>query len=703
MVLELAGTRNPIADLDLVGAPAMRADDADQSAAFSMPGAEKYFAYAVGPADQALRVSMCERIGKEGDRGSDRGIVGETLQGGDVSDAQWTQNQPRRSTRGMSADTGFYGHASLRIRCALHRCLSLTIVRATGRAVAQPGSASAWGAEGREFESRLPDHFFSTFCERVGAGAPGGHAEKTGARRAPGAYEVSPAAFPGSALSERIAVAISVETENFGVTASAASRPWVFVAALATVFMTAIEGTIVATAMPTIVGTLGNFELFSWVFTSYLLTQAVTIPIYGRLADLVGRKRILFVGIGVFLFGSVCCGFAWSMIALVAFRVIQGIGAGAIMPVGRTLVGDLYHGAERARMQAYVSTVFASAAIFGPMVGAFIVAHANWRMVFWVNVPLGILAAILLAVTLREHVQPRRHRIDYLGSVLMTLGIGMLMFALVQAARLSISEFVALLAVSLLLLTIFMFHQRHVPEPMLPSSLWRDRMISAGNVASIASGASMMGITAFLPAFIQDVMGYPPLVGGLALTAMSGGWPLGGYFGGQIMLRFTYRVTAVTGGFIFVAGSLMMIDLTAARGPLWAIVSAFFVGLGMGLTNNCFLVAIQNGAEWSQRGIATSSMVFTRILGQSVGAAAFGGILNAALASAVSGGGDLVTRLLEPTMRGSIPAADLAPIMAAFDLGLHRVYLIIGALALVVLACSVLLPAGLNPLRPRRQ
>jgi MFS family permease len=354
-------------------------------------------------------------------------------------------------------------------------------------------------------------------------------------------------------------------------------------------------------------------------------------------------------------------------------------------------------------MQAYVSTVFASAAILGPMVGAFIVAHTNWSMVFWINVPLGIIAALLLAVTLRERVRPRRHRIDYLGSVLMALGIGTLMFALVQAARLTLGAFGALFVLSLGLLTVFLLHQRRVPEPMLPSSLWRDRMIGAGNVASLASGASMMGITAFLPAFIQDVMGYPPLVAGLALTAMSGGWPLGGYFGGQIMVRFTYRATAIAGGVIFVVGSLLMIDLTAARGPLWAIASAFFVGLGMGLTNNCFLVAIQNGAEWNQRGIATSSMVFTRILGQSVGAAAFGGILNAALASRTGGGDDLLTRLLEPRLRGSIVVADLGPTMAAFDVGLHRIYLIIGALAVVVLGCSVLLPAGLNPLRPRRQ
>ena len=167
-------------------------------------------------------------------------------------------------------------------------------------------------------------------------------------------------------------------------------------------FITQIESTIIATAMPTIVGEIGGFDLLSWVFTVYLLTQAVTTPIYGRLSDIYGRKPILLIGMGLFLLGSVFCGLAWNMSSLVAFRAIQGLGAGAITPVGRTLIGDVYHGADRARMQGWVSGVFVGAAVVGPVIGAFLVAHTIWQMVFWVNVPMGAIAAAILYFALHE-------------------------------------------------------------------------------------------------------------------------------------------------------------------------------------------------------------------------------------------------------------------------------------------------------------
>lgn len=192
-------------------------------------------------------------------------------------------------------------------------------------------------------------------------------------------------------------------------------RSAVFAAALSTIFMAAIEATIVATAMPTIVGALGGFDRFSWIFGAYLLAQAVTIPIYGRLADVYGRKPILLFGIAVFLIGSILCGLATSVTALIMFRVLQGLGAGSLIPVSQTLVGDIYSGAQRARMQGYVSSIFGSAAILGPLVGGLIANHIGWYAVFWINIPLGIVAACLLAVALHENIQKRQHRVDYVG------------------------------------------------------------------------------------------------------------------------------------------------------------------------------------------------------------------------------------------------------------------------------------------------
>jgi len=417
----------------------------------------------------------------------------------------------------------------------------------------------------------------------------------------------------------------------------ASGRVWIFVAALATVFMTAIEGTIVATAMPTIVASLGGFEYLSWVFTSYLLTQTVTIPIYGRLSDVYGRKPLLLLGTGLFLVGSILCGFAWSMLSLVAFRVVQGIGAGAVMPVGRTLIGDVYHGAERARMQGYVSGVFVGAAVLGPMVGAFLVAHAPWPMVFWINVPFGVAAMAMLAFLLRERIELRQHRIDYVGSALLAVGTGVLMFALAEAARVGLAATCAILAVAVAALALFVWWEKRVPEPVWPLDLWRDRVIASGNIVSLAFGATTMGFAAFLPAYIQGVMGRSAFAAGGSLMAMSCAGPIGAVLAGRIMLRSSYRTSAAAGALLSMVGSCMMLLLGPESSMVLPTASGLLIGFGMGMNNNTYMVAVQADTGWSRRGIATSTIVFTRILGQSVGAALFGGILNAWLAGEPGG------------------------------------------------------------------
>lgn len=256
------------------------------------------------------------------------------------------------------------------------------------------------------------------------------------------------------------------ELAKSGITAE--SRILIFIAALASVFITAIESTIVATAMPTIVSRLGDFALLSWVFTVYLLVQAVTTPIYGRLSDLYGRKPVLLFGIALFFVGSAMCGFATSMGSLIAYRIVQGLGAGAIMPVGRTLIGDVYHGADRARMQGYVSGVFVGAAVFGPVLGAFLVAHTIWQMVFWINLPLCIMTAAILIWALKERVEHRRARLDSGGAILLALGTFTLLFALAQSAVLSHLIFAALIAGALAVLVVFAFYEQNIAEPIWP-------------------------------------------------------------------------------------------------------------------------------------------------------------------------------------------------------------------------------------------
>ena len=487
--------------------------------------------------------------------------------------------------------------------------------------------------------------------------------------------------------------------QTHALSASSSSRVWVFVAAVASIFMAAIEGTIVATAMPTIVGDLGGFELFSWVFTAYLLTQAITIPIYGRLADLYGRKRMLLIGIGIFLCGSVLCGFAWNMGTLIAFRVAQGIGTGSLVPVAMTIIGDLYTPAERARMQGYLSSVWSTAAITGPMLGAFLVAHTSWPWVFWINVPIAIVAAVLLIVGLHERVQPRSHRMNYSGVALLGLGIGVFMFALIQASTLPNTIVAALIAAAVVILGLLVAHERRAPEPILPLKLWRHRIIAASAVASFCVGAITMGSSVFLSVYVQNVMGRSAVVAGWVLTAMSFSWMFGSVGGGRMMLWTSYRTTVWSGALWLLPGAAMLILLEPAHGPLWAAIAGFLIGVGLGFTNNTYTVAVQASVDYSQRGVATSSTVFMRIIGQSVGTALYGGILNAGVMARVPGGSEILNRLMDPALRQSLPEAAVAPLVSAMAAALHNVYVIQGLAVLIMLATGFCLPAGLSPLK----
>ena len=460
-------------------------------------------------------------------------------------------------------------------------------------------------------------------------------------------------------------------------------------------FVAAVEVTIIATAMPTIVGALGDFELFSWVFTAYLLTQGVTVPIYGRLCDFYGRKRMLYFGILFFVIGSVLCGFAWNMVSLIAFRVVQGFGGGSLATVSQTIVSDLYPPPERAKVQGYISTTFATSALVGPVLGAFIVAHLSWQWVFWINVPLCFVTVAMLAATFHEHIEFRPHQIDYLGSALMALATGLLMYALTRAATLSLAMIVTLLVGAAAAAALLLIQERRAREPMLPLDIWRNRMVIYGNCASGSLGAAQMAITAFLPAFIQGVLGESAFLAGLALTAMSVAWPTGGFIAGRSLLTISYRKSSSLGSIVLIAGSVMLALLSPGLGAYWAIGSAFVVGLGMGLTNMGFFVGIQSSVDWHQRGVVTSSYNYSRIIGQSLGAAVFGGIVNAALAGQ-AGGSDVGSRLLEPALRETMSAAELAPLMDAFAGALHHIYEINVVLAFLTLVSALALPRGLS-------
>lgn len=480
-------------------------------------------------------------------------------------------------------------------------------------------------------------------------------------------------------------------------------RPLVLATVMLAMFMGAIEATIVSTAMPAIVGDLGGFSLYSWVFSAYLLMNAVTVLIYGKLSDLFGRKPILTFGIVVFLIGSILCGFADNMKMLILFRFIQGFGAGAVMPIATTIVGDIYSKEERAKIQGYLSSVWGISAITGPALGGLLVEYVSWRYVFWINVPLGFLAITGLWLFLHESVEKKKHQIDYPGAILLTLAISSLMIVLVEGgtgwAWTSLKT-LGLIAISILAFIFFFLQEKRAAEPMMPFNIWRERSIFIANITSLTTGVMLIGISSFLPAFVQGVMERSPIVAGFTLTAMSIGWPIAATVSGRLLLKIGYRRTSLIGAAGLILGSIMFVTLTPEAGPVWAAIGSFFVGVGMGLTSTAFIVSIQSTVAWQQRGIATATNMFMRNLGNTVGAAMLGGILNSSIIRYIKSNGpvgenlsiDAANVLLNKSERMELTSAMKKLLQDALTNALHSVYIVVLIFAIISLLLILLLP-----------
>jgi EmrB/QacA subfamily drug resistance transporter len=475
-------------------------------------------------------------------------------------------------------------------------------------------------------------------------------------------------------------------------------RSLVLAACLIATFMAAIESTIVATAMPSIVGDLGGFDLFSWVFTGFLLTQAVSIPIYGRLADMIGRKKVFFMGIALFLTGSVLCGLAWGMVPLICFRAVQGLGAGAIQPMAATILGDIYTPEERAHVQGLISCVFGVSAIAGPSLGALLIEQLSWSWVFWLSVPIGVISAVMVGIFLRETVKPRRCAVDWIGASLMILTVGGLTMALVQLDHFTPLMLGSLLAVSLLAGLLLVVHESTTAEPMLPLKLWLDnRVIVAGSLGSCAAGALMMGISAYLPAYLQGAMGRSAIASGVALGAMQVSWALASLLGARLMVRTSYRLVAVLGALALVAGCAILIVAPSSTGPVPVTIGSFIAGIGMGFCISVFVVSIQAAVPWRQRGAATSSTMFMRFMGQMIGAVGCGAILNATIQHLDPAAARVLDRLLDPISRAALPPGEIVHLTEILTAGLHNAWLLTGVFSLATLLFAWLMPARLSP------
>jgi EmrB/QacA subfamily drug resistance transporter len=403
-----------------------------------------------------------------------------------------------------------------------------------------------------------------------------------------------------------------------------------------TVGLAAIDGTIVATAVPQIVADLGRFSLFPWIFSIYLLTQAVAVPIYGRLSDIFGRKPVLLVGVAGFLAGSVLCAVAWSMVALIVFRGVQGVAAGAIVPTTSTITADLYSPAERGRIQGYISSVWGVSALVGPPLGGLLAEYWTWRGIFWLNLPIGIGAAWLVQRNLHERVEAREHKIDYAGALTLGIACSMLVLALLEGGVTwpwGSATIIGLFAASAVLLVAFVQIERTASEPILPLWIFRHRTLIAGNLAALAIGAILIGQSSYVPTYAQRVVGVGAVVAGLAMAAMTVGWPIAATLAPRLYVRIGFRPTAVFGGTIAIIGCLLLALFVGAHSEVWRVAAASVVlGLGMGLVSVSTVVAVQSVVGWSRRGVVTGSNMFIRTLGGAVGIAVFGSIANGRLA-----------------------------------------------------------------------
>ncbi|WP_432088391.1 MFS transporter [Streptomyces sp. bgisy095] len=521
-------------------------------------------------------------------------------------------------------------------------------------------------------------------------------------------------------------------------TAPAHRRP-VVAALMLGMGLAALDGTIVSTAVPQIVGDLGGLAVFSWLFSGYLLAVTVTLPVYGKLSDTFGRKPVLVAGVVLFLVGSLLCAAAWDMASLIAFRVVQGLGGGALQGTVQTIAADLYPLKERPKIQAKLSSVWAASAVAGPAAGGLLAGYADWRWIFLINVPVGLVALWLIC---RYLVEPERAgaglragagarvgvragagagtgagagkteararvRIDWAGALCVFATGALLLTALVQGGVawpwLSAPS-LGLLGGAVVLGAVTVLVERRAAEPIIPGWVWRRRTIAAVNLALGALGLLMVAPTVFLPTYAQSVLGLGPIAAGFVLSVMTLSWPVSAALSNRVYARIGFRLTAVLG----ISGALLVLlafPLLPFPGEPWQpALLMLLLGAALGLFQLPLIVGVQSTVPYGERGTTTASVLFCRQVGQSVGAAVFGAVANGVLSARLGGDGDLDTLARALDSPESLPPATTDLLRRAVDAAVDYVYLgAAGAAALALLVLLVLAPRRFPVLGEEKQ
>lgn len=460
-------------------------------------------------------------------------------------------------------------------------------------------------------------------------------------------------------------------------------------------FLASMEGTVVSTAMPSIVGQMGGLSIYSWVFSIFMLTSTTTGPVYGKLSDLYGRRLVFTISMAIFLIGSVLCGLAQTMEQLILFRGIQGLGAGGVLPLAFTIVGEIFSLEQRTKMQGLFSGVWGVSAVVGPLIGGFLVDRVSWQWVFYINILPGLISVGLVWAALRNFsvAAPGRVTVDYAGALLLTLGTLALLLGLNDLG--SAFGWLALILAAILLAAL-VWVERRVKEPILPLALFRDRVFVVSILHGVFAGWAMFGGLSFIPLFVQGVLGTSATQAGISLTPMSLSWTLASIIGASLLLKMGYRTLSLLGMILLLVGALLMTQIGVQTSVAAIMVYTGMMGVGMGLSIPAFLIAVQSVVRRQDLGAATSALQFSRSIGGTLGVSVLGAYLSTSLSSrlAAAGAGQAVeiNSLLDSVSAGS--AAVVGSLRQVLAISIADMFWIAFVAAILALLAVLFAPGG---------